>query len=197
MESKRVFVIVLAAGRASRFGAAKQLARYRGEPLVQRAVGAATEASGKRTLLVLGHVWHDVLDACAPAPGFFVLNERYADGLATSIARAVRVVERVADAVVITLCDQPCVTAHDLTRLIAAWQEMPERIVCAAHESYRGPPALFPRRYFSELVSLDGDRGARALLDRHDDRVIRVSCEAATIDVDTPADLASLDATIR
>lgn len=182
----------MAAGAARRFGRPKQLAVYRGETLIRRAVETAEQIAGPRTLTVLGNAWHEVLAACSPLAGYFVLNDRYAQGLSGSIAAGIAAAGPAADAVLITFCDQPRVTANDLRRLIDAWDGAPERIVCSAHNDYRGPPALFPAHYFEELSNVDGDAGGRRLITKHREQVVTVDCESAAADVDTPEDLASL-----
>ena len=189
---RRVFVLVMAAGAARRFGRPKQLAEYRGETLIRRAVATAEQIAGRRTLIVLGNAWHEVLAACAPLTGYFVLNDRYAHGLSESIAAGIAAAGPVADAVLVTFCDQPRITANDLRRLIDAWEGAPDRIVCCAHKDYRGPPALFPARYFEELSNASGDAGGRHLIAKHLDHVVTVDCESAAADVDTPEDLARL-----
>ena len=56
-----------------------------------------------------------------------------------------------------------------------------------------GVPAIFPRSRFRELAELRGDIGARMLLHRNPDRVVRVPMESAALDIDTPEDLLSVD----
>ena len=57
-----------------------------------------------------------------------------------------------------------------------------------------GAPAIFPRTSFRELAELRGDTGARALLRRNADRVVRVAMPSAAVDIDTPEDLLALEA---
>jgi molybdenum cofactor cytidylyltransferase len=70
------------------------------------------------------------------------------------------------------------------------WQQRPDRIVAAQYTGTTGAPAIFPSELFGELAALQGDRGARALLSLHADRVVAVPMPSAALDVDTPADLA-------
>jgi molybdenum cofactor cytidylyltransferase len=51
-----------------------------------------------------------------------------------------------------------------------------------------GPPTLFPAAFFADLLALDGDHGARALLERDPARVARLPAPEAFLDLDTPAD---------
>ena len=192
MSARRLFAVVLAAGRASRFGATKQLAEYRGEPLVRRAVRNAERICGGNTILVVGSDWRRVHQAAAPLAGFLVRNEAYDSGMASSIGAGVRAVSGPADAVLVMLADQPLVGVDELRRLVDAWHGADSLIACSAHGELLGPPVIFPSLYFAELMSLRGDTGARSVLEKHAERVVRVACESAAVDVDTPTDLASL-----
>jgi molybdenum cofactor cytidylyltransferase len=91
------------------------------------------------------------------------------------------------------LADQAAVTAEDLKRLITAWHRQPEYVAAARYGVTTGVPAIFPRSIFSDLSSLRGDIGARVLLQRNPDRVIRVPMASAAIDIDTPEDLLALE----
>jgi len=183
------FAIVLAAGKASRFGAPKQLAEIGGEPLVRRSVRLANAVFGERTLLVTGHEWQAVAAACADLQGFMIINESVERGIGRSLARAVVSLAEVADGVMMLLADQPRITAGHLAELVARWDGSHEHIVATAFAGTRGPPVLFPRNCFAELARLDGDRGARQLIDEHRFRVTTVRCEDAALDVDLPEDL--------
>jgi molybdenum cofactor cytidylyltransferase len=92
------------------------------------------------------------------------------------------------------LADQAAVTAQDLQRLVSAWKRQPEYVAAALYSGYTGVPAIFPRARFAELSELRGDVGARMLLQRNPDRVVRVPMDRAALDIDTPEDLRSLDA---
>jgi len=95
-------------------------------------------------------------------------------------------------AVLLMLADQPAVSTEDLRRVVGTWRRQPQSIVAAYYEGIAGVPAIFPREDFSTLTGLRGDAGARALLKRGGERVIRVPLPAAAIDIDTPEDLLNL-----
>jgi CTP:molybdopterin cytidylyltransferase MocA len=185
----RLFAIVLAAGSGRRFGAVKQLAMYEHAPLVARALRLAESVCGPRTVLVAGHEWRAVVAACRPLQGFFTNNTRYTDGMGGSIACGVRSVIGAADAVLIMLADQPLITVRHLERLAAVRAQSGDVAVVTSFAGTDGPPVIFPRRCFAELSRLEGDRGARPVLDREGGRTRRVVFEAAAADVDVPDDL--------
>ncbi len=192
MSGKMLFAVVLAAGASRRFGSTKQLASAGGAPLVRRAVRCAADICGPLTVLVAGNDWEKVVSAAGPLQGFFVINEVFADGLSTSLCAAVDIIDEVADAVLLLLADQPLVTTAHLNDLVSKWQEHPESIVASAYAETIGPPVIFPRGYFTALRSLEGDRGAKCIIDSNQDRLKMVSFEPAAVDIDRPADLDNL-----
>jgi CTP:molybdopterin cytidylyltransferase MocA len=94
----------------------------------------------------------------------------------------------------LVLADQAAVTAEDLQRLVSAWKRQPEYVAAAIYSGAVGVPAICPRSRFRELTELRGDIGARMLLQRNPDRVVRVQMESAALDIDTPEDLLAIDA---
>ncbi|MBT8085064.1 MAG: nucleotidyltransferase family protein [Woeseia sp.] len=188
----RLFAIVLAAGTASRFGAIKQLAIWRGQTLVARAARLAEQLCAARSVLVSGYASREVHAACAPLQGYLVVNDDYPSGLGSSIACGVAAVGDASDGVLVMLADQPRVTIAHLEALASAWRTAPDCAVASRYSGDIGVPAIFPASDFDELQALTGDRGARKLLIAHGTALRIVDCEAAALDVDHPADLDSL-----
>ncbi len=194
---KNVFGVVLAAGAASRYGSTKQLATIDGITLAQRSHDVAVEACGTNSILVVGHDWQAVCDACHPSRGFLVINENYASGLGTSIAQAVRSVQHVADAIVVLLADQVLITSEHVRALVAAWDGAHDQIVATAYADTVGAPVLFPSGCFADLVRLEGDSGGRQLLSDGRFHVEKIVFEAAAVDIDTPDDLKRISRNVR
>lgn len=187
-----IHAAVLAAGASRRFGSTKQLADAGGMPLVRRALDTAGQVFGDRVTLVLGHDWQAIYEACSPTQGFLVINEQHAEGLGTSIARAVRAVRHAADAIVILLADQPLITATHLGAICSAWSGKANEVVATGHSGILAPPALFAPAAYDALTALRGDRGARRLFADERFTLRTVACEAAAVDIDTPEDLQRL-----
>ena len=161
-------------------------------PLVRHAVDVASDACHPNTVLVLGHDWRAVADACMPLQGFIVVNERHAEGLGSSIARAARSLRHVADAVIVLLADQPLVSAAHVRALRDTWGGADDEIVATAYAATVGVPALFASGCFDDLANLQGDAGARRLMTDERFHVRKINFEAAAVDVDTRADLNGL-----
>ncbi|MGH8139679.1 MAG: nucleotidyltransferase family protein [Steroidobacteraceae bacterium] len=185
--------IVLAAGASTRFGSAKQLVRVAGRPLMHTVVARAVDVAGSAVIVVLGARAAELAPLLTHTPASVVINRDWREGMASSIRAGVARLPPSCSAVLLILADQPAVTAEDLKRLAGAWRRQPQYIAAARYGSTTGVPAIFPRSTFSDLAALRGDIGARLVLQRNPDRVVRVPMASAAIDIDTPEDLLALD----
>jgi molybdenum cofactor cytidylyltransferase len=184
--------IVLAAGASTRFGSAKQLVRIGDRPLLSLVAGRAAEVVGQALLIVLGAQAADLAPLLKHSPGSTVVNRDWREGLASSIRTGIARLPPSCAGVMLVLADQACVTAEDLRRLAGAWRRQPLGVAAAQFGGTVGAPAIFPRHLFSELSELRGDSGARVLLKRHADSLVRVPMTSAAFDLDTPDDLLEL-----
>jgi len=192
--TEALFAIVLAAGASSRFGSPKQLVRIAGRPLLHTAVTRASEVTGSALIVVLGCGAAELGAALKHSPGTIVINKDWREGLSSSIRAGVARVPLTCAGVMLLLADQAAVTADDLKRLAGTWRKQPQYIAAALYAGTTGVPAIFPRSMFRELAQLRGDRGARSLLRRSSERVVRVPMPGAAHDIDTPEDLLTLAA---
>jgi molybdenum cofactor cytidylyltransferase len=186
--------VVLAAGASTRFGSAKQLVRVGGRPLLHTAVTRAAEVTGNALIVVLGSGAAALAPLLKHSPGSIVVNQEWREGLGSSIRAGVARLPAACSGVLLVLADQAAVTADDLKRLAGTWRKQPQYIAAALYAGTIGAPAIFPRSAFGELAALRGDAGARVILRRNADRVVRVPMPSAALDVDTPEDLLALAA---
>lgn len=191
-ETGSLHAIVLAAGASTRFGSAKQLVRIGDRPLLTLLAGRAAEVVGHALLVVLGARAAELAPLLKHSPGSVVVNRDWNEGLASSIRAGIARLPPSCAAVMLVLADQACVTAEDLRRLAGAWRRQPLCLAAAQYGATVGAPAIFPRHLFGELSELRGDSGARTLLKRHADGLVKVPMASASFDLDTPADLLEL-----
>jgi len=188
--NRQVAAIVLAAGRSTRMGGPnKLLAELNGKKLVRIATEQALASKASEVIVVTGHQAELVEQALAGLKVKFVRNPDFAGGLASSVKAGIGAVAKDADAAVICLGDMPLIDARLVDRLVEAFD--PDRgnlIVVPVAEGRRGNPVLWSRRFFSELLTLDGDIGARHLIAKHAEAVaeVPVDGESAFLDIDTP-----------
>jgi CTP:molybdopterin cytidylyltransferase MocA len=194
-EVRRLSAVVLAAGASSRLGSAKQLVAFRGAPLVRRAASAAIEAGASPVIVVLGAHAQEVAAALAGLPGVStVVNGRWEDGLASSLATGVREATRLdasCDGVLIIAVDQPLIDGMALRSLLDAFGD-DARLVAAEYAGTIGVPAVIGREHFDSLLELAGDAGAGRWLRARIGEVRRIPMPDAQVDVDGAADVARL-----
>jgi molybdenum cofactor cytidylyltransferase len=188
-----VSALVLAAGRSSRMGGRdKLLEPVAGAPLLRHVVETLAASAVDEIVVVLPPDPGERLTALVETKARTVTNPRAAEGMGTSVGAGVTGLRGDADAVLIVLADMPEVTAPDFDRLIAAFDPAEGRaIVRAVTEAGRpGHPVLFGRRFFEPLRALEGDRGARSLIEDYPEFVADVVLPggAAATDLDTPED---------
>jgi molybdenum cofactor cytidylyltransferase len=183
-------IAVLAAGRGSRLGGdvAKPLVELRGRPLVSWALDAATGSRLRPVVLVVGHHGNAVARV-APEGVVVVRSRRWRRGIARSLRAALEALEPWAHvgAVAVGLADQPLVGADAYRRLADAYREGASLAVATYHGQRRNP-VLLGRTMWAKARELDGDEGARVLMD---EEAVEVDCTdtGSAADVDTIDDL--------
>ena len=196
-----IAAVVLAAGRSTRMGGPnKLLAEIGGRPLVRIAVEQALASRAKPVIVVTGHERERVEAALKGLPVQFVHNPDFAVGLGGSVHTGIAAVPAAADGAIVCLGDMPQVDAALIDRLIAGFApEQGALAVVPTIDGQRGNPVLWSRRFFPDLMAIEGDVGARNLINRYGEAVIEVPVtgKGALVDVDTPEALRGVKAAIE
>ena len=192
---RKVAALVLAAGSSRRMGGANKLLQpVGGIAMLRRAVNAALASRCTSVLVVTGA---DAGAAQACLAGLelqFAHNPDHASGMASSLRCGLAALPADADAAVVLLADMPWIDGGHVDRLLAAFDPRQPKIVAPVKEGRRGNPILWPRKFFAEMMAVEGDIGAREVLQRHASQVEAVAFDDDAIfaDVDTPAALDAL-----
>ena len=192
--SQSVHVIVLAAGRSSRMGGPNKLmAHFSGQPLIRQTVERTLASTAAGAIVVTGHQAARIREALDGLEVKVAHNPDFASGLSSSLKTGMAALPPDSAGALIVLGDMPVVSTADLDRLIDAFQQSGGRtVVRATHNGKRGNPVILPRSLFHAVAKLEGDTGARHLVEAQLMPVIDVDIgEAASIDVDTPEALES------
>jgi len=187
-----VVAVVLAAGKASRMGEGgphKLLAEFDGVPLVSRSVRTAIGSRASSVIVVTGHRKDDIEAALSGLNAMTVHNPDYASGMASSLATGFSVEQaRDADGALVMLADMPGVSSSDLDKLILAFRRSHgQSIIRAVSHGKRGNPVIIPKSLYDEVLRLEGDVGARHIIETSGVPVADIEIgDAAHLDVDTP-----------
>lgn len=184
--------IVLAAGSGRRFGVAKLTAPWRGGALIDGALAAALAAPVRRVIVVTG-ADPAVLDRMRAFedPRLFVAHAaNHALGMSASLGAGLAAVSSGVAGVYVFLGDMPLIP-HDIAGPLAEALAAGALAAAPAKDGRRGHPALISAALFPQLVALEGDVGARAVLDSLGPRLVLVESDDPGVltDVDTPDDL--------
>ena len=181
--------LILAAGAGRRFGSTKQLAELRGRPLLAHALEAMLAAGLERVIVVLGHDADAIRARVDFGAAEVVIAEDWADGQAASLRRGLAAAGE-ADAVVITLGDQPFITPQVIG---AALDQLDGYdAVRALYDGKPGHPVVLGRAVLDAAGELRGDQGARELLARLPRAPVGGRAPRRAVDVDTPEELQAL-----
>lgn len=187
--NNKIFAVVLAAGKAARLGGEKLTHELRGKPLLQYSLSAARTSFPGRVVLVVGHDADSVVESSGELADVVVVNPDYSSGQGSSIATGVSACRDAADAIVIMLADQPLVTADALDQILGCWTGDDRHIVASDYGDSLGAPVLFGKGAFDQLCGLDGDTGAKRVIQSGQFDVTEMAIGTLGFDVDTPQDL--------
>jgi len=187
-------IMILAAGKSARLGHMKQLVTIKGKSLIEKLLEQALGVSNQ-VYCVLGFNAAQVQERIDHLPIKTIINSNWSEGMASSIAAGVDGLAPEINAVMIILVDQWQLTSADLLCHQDYWQDNPLAIVVAQDISAAcagekiGPPVIFPQVYFAQLRQLTGKQGAKPLLQKYQNNLLKVPLAHAFIDIDTPEQL--------
>ena len=188
--------IILAAGSSRRFGGDKRKAELAdGNTVLTRTINVAASLLDS-VLVVLrfgDRSYEGELQQQINLPNIsYFLAPDSAKGMAHSLANAIHHQSDL-DAAMIFLADMPFVQKVTIKSLLTGYEtnKYAQPIVLPTLSGTPGHPVIFDKAYFNEIRELEGDRGARPVVDAHQDKLVRIEVEDDGVirDIDTPGDL--------
>lgn len=185
-------IVILCAGSSSRLGFPKALVRWNNSTLIETTAKICLQVTGVDVYVVTGCHHKEILPYLTDQIKV-IYNPDWASGMGRSISVAV---EKIKDAdynyIIITLVDQPKISSDHLNELIQTFYISGKGIITSFYKGISGPPVLFFKKYYPELMELDGDYGAKPIVRKYHEDVERLEFEGMHIDIDTLDDLKSL-----
>ncbi|GAB6058763.1 nucleotidyltransferase family protein [Desulfonatronum parangueonense] len=186
--------IVLAAGAGRRMGGeegTKLLLPFRGNPLLAHVVRKALAVCDP----VLAVVGSNARQITTVLNGIdvrlrIVHAKDWHEGQSRSLRTGLAALESDIAGALVFLGDQPLVRHDTLKALTAMFRTHPESFIAPCHNGKRGNPVCIPQLWFSRVMDLQGDTGARLLLEHPEARLrlVEVDDPGVLQDVDTVAD---------
>ena len=185
-----ISAVVLAAGRSARFGELKQLLKVGKKNLVETVVNGFLSSSVDEVVVVLGFGADEILAHSEFGTARVVVNPDYEQGLGTSLKTGIEAANPEASAVILALGDQPLLSVNTINAIIAKYSGTHGHIVAPFYGRRRGNPVLFDRVLFPELRKLVGDEGAKSVIRRMEENVVKVSVDdpGVVFDIDSESD---------
>jgi molybdenum cofactor cytidylyltransferase len=199
MAPKRIGIVILAAGGSRRMGQPKQLLPFRDRTLLRHAVETAVASMCRPILVVIGAHAELVSLELQSLPVLIAYNPEWATGIGSSLRVAIQTLGAIdgIEGVVITLSDQPLVSADAVKKIVEAHYQTGKDIVASEYADTHGVPLFVGKRFFDEISALAGMEGAKCVIDRHLEEMTTVPLVEAASDIDTPNDYERLTSSNR
>ena len=184
-------IIVLAAGASSRMGRSKQLLEVEGEPLLVRCINVALAVNPINVVVILGANEKPHREIIEKLPVHIISNYYWKTGMGSSIKSGLNYLIQAApdlQGVILMVCDQPALTTEHLHKLIEKFSEKKKSIIASSYANSKGVPVLFGRSFFSNLLLLGDDQGAKKIVHQFPDQVDAVEFPNGSFDLDTEED---------
>lgn len=179
--------ILLGAGFSTRFGEDKRLLELQSKPLLSH-TALLYRSVFSDTVLVLRDT-DEALSKLVPEDIEIVYTDRAQYGISESIKAGLKVRLK-SSWIVIGLIDMPFVESETLHLLRDQMMKSPQQIVRLRYRNRMGNPVGIPKQYYSSLLSLTGDQGARNYLAKWESNTLVLDVVDGGIhrDIDTSED---------
>ena len=183
----------MAAGAATRMGKAKMLLPFGEQTILEHIVEEVRALNPAIICLVTGKYTIEIEAVINDTSITLVPFANWQAGMSASIQFGLSsLLEKQPniDAVLFVVSDQPFLDRQLLFKMIDAFQQSGKGIVAAQYQQQFGTPVLFSKNYFPEIRLLEGDRGAKKLVEKQIEDVVLVDFPLGALDIDTAEDYA-------
>ncbi|MDC0205280.1 nucleotidyltransferase family protein [Pelagibacteraceae bacterium] len=198
-----ISAILLAAGESSRMkGENKLIKEINGTPLINYAVKNILGSAIDELIIVLGHEKSLIKNIIKENKKIkFIYNKDYKLGVASSIKKGVSNITKSTEAFFICLGDMPNINQNIYNKLIKTRRnynkklspEKRKEIIIPTYEKKDGNPVLFSKFMKEKVMNINGDFGAKKIVEMNKDKILYVPIKnsGVTLDFDTKADFIS------
>ena len=182
-------ILIIAAGESKRLGEPKQLLQFDGKSLINRLIETVNEAGDFHITLVLGANAAIIEQQLTFTHLDIVYNKDWKEGMASSIRAGLHhIMQHNIDGVMMLVCDQPFIKPSHIDSLLKLQHDTKQPIAACYYANILGTPALFHKSIFNDFLGLEGDTGAKKIINARAAEVAKLHFEMGVIDIDTMDD---------
>ena len=186
-KKSNIAAVVLCAGESKRMGSKnKLLLKVEGKTLIKNYIDNISKSNVSEIVIVTGHQSSEIEKELDGYDLKFIYNEKYREGMSTSLNTGINSLSKNINAAIICLPDMPMIGIYEINKLIEYYNPKIGHEICVAtYNDQRGNPVLWDKKYFKKLMQITGDKGGRYLLPKFLDKSVEVKLgEAVAFDVD-------------
>ena len=188
MDEIKIGCVLLAAGNSARFGENKLLTEIDGRLMIERALDAIP--ADKLCDIVVVTQYESVKRLAEERGYSCVVNDRPQLGISRSVNLGTTALTDKCDGAIYMVADQPWLRRESVSGMLDRFSKDPDSIISMSSGGKRGNPCIFPKACFDELCALSGDKGGRAVIEKHKGSLILYEVpERELADIDTPDDI--------
>tara|TARA_Y100000590_G_scaffold456776_2_gene608058 strand:- start:1455 stop:2024 length:570 start_codon:yes stop_codon:yes gene_type:complete len=179
-----ISAILLAAGQSKRMdGENKLIKEIKGSPLINFSIKNILESSIDELIIVLGYqkqIVEKFIDKNNKIK--LVFNKNFESGMASSIKSGLNNLSSKTDAFFICLGDMPMVN-KDIYNLLIKFREGND-IVVPTYKGKQGNPILFSSSMKEKIMTIQGDVGAKKILEKNKNKIFNIEINDKSITED-------------
>jgi CTP:molybdopterin cytidylyltransferase MocA/HD superfamily phosphohydrolase YqeK len=182
-----IVAIILSAGYSSRMGEFKPLLTFGDATVLERDIFLFRDAGIDDVRVVIGHRADDLLPLVERMKACPVINERFSEGMYSSVKAGVASLGDDIEAFFLLPVDIPLVSRRTISLLVESFHKGCGNIIYPSFYGKRGHPPLISTRYRNDILAWNGEGGLKSFLSRRDDEAVHVETEDESIllDMDT------------
>ncbi len=189
---KNIAIVILAAGKSSRMNAIKQLEKINNKTLLEITLEKVKSIFSNNIFCVLGSNHDQIINKTNSEDIEFIKNKHFENGLSSSIISSLNYFKNnklYFDGIFILLADQPAIETSYLEAMYHLFQEKKHLIIASNYGNKLGAPVIIPKKHFSSLLLIEGDKGAQEFINNKKNEVIYPIQTTNLLDIDTKEDL--------
>jgi molybdenum cofactor cytidylyltransferase len=189
---KNIAVLILAAGKSSRMNSIKQLEKINNKTLLDITVDKVNKLFFENIFCVLGANCDEIKQGITSKNIEYINNKKFENGLSSSIVSGIDYFNENKlnfKGIFILLADQPAIEIAYLRAMLELFKKNNNTIIASNYGNKLGVPAIFPEKYFTDLLLIKGDKGAKEFINKRKNEVICPKPTTNFFDIDTKRDL--------